>query len=128
MAPQVGTPSERRRARRVRPGPLRVRLFRSEGTLIDISETGALVRLPRREAVALRPITLTVEWHENTVLLRVRVVRSTSHRIELPTAVLTRAEHHVAIEFVDLASPAAATLRRLIDRTGDSAAGQNANQ
>jgi hypothetical protein len=92
---------------------LRIRLQRSEGTLIDISQLGALVRLP----IAHTPdkhVTLHLEWNDETVQFRARIVRSTPHRVKLPTAVLARTEHHVGLEFRDLSQDSAAALRRLI--------------
>ena len=107
--------SERRRAVRVRPGPLRVRLHRTcEGILVDISETGALVQVPSSQA-AQKHVTLQVEWHDVMVPLRARVIRSLPHRVQLATATLARAEYQVALEFSDI-SPAEATFLKMMVR------------
>lgn len=108
----TGSPPARRRAERVRPGPLRVRLHRAcEGFLINLSETGALVQLPVAQAPQ-KLVTLQVEWGEVTLRLRARVVRSSPQRVELPTATLVRSEYQVAVEFSD--GEAAAAVRPII--------------
>lgn len=118
---EPGSPSgvphgrERRQAERVRPGPLRVRLHRlSAGTLIDVSELGALVWLPTAQTPD-KPITLQLEWKDDTVLLRGRVVRSAPHRLQSRDAVLGRTEHQVAVEFRELSEEALATVKRIIN-------------
>jgi hypothetical protein len=84
-----------------------------DGSLVDISELGGLVRLPTAQ-LPEKDITLYLEWNDETVELRARAVRSTPHRVELPTAVLARTEYHVGVEFRDLSQNAAAALRRII--------------
>jgi hypothetical protein len=107
--------SDLRRAIRVRPGPLRVRLHRTcEGILVDISETGALVQVPSSQALQ-KHVTLQVEWHDVMVPLRARVIRSLPHRVQLATATLARAEYQVALEFSDI-SPAEATFLKMMVR------------
>jgi hypothetical protein len=106
--------SERRRAVRVRPGPLRVRLHRTcEGILVDISETGALVQVPSSQSPQ-KTVTLQVEWREAMLPLRARVVRSRAHRVELATATLARAEYQVAVEFADLTPDEAVILKNIV--------------
>lgn len=101
-SPPASPARDRRRADRVRPCPLRVRLHRTcEGLLIDISERGALVRLPVVQ-VPTRQITLQLEWNGETLWLRARVVRSVPHRVQLAAAVLTRVEHDIGLEFEDV--------------------------
>ena len=105
---------ERRSAERVRPGPLRVRLHRlCQGILIDISELGALIRLPT-EQVLEKPITLQLEWKDETVPLPARVVRSTPHRVQSRNAVLARTEYDVAVEFSAPSQYAVAALERIV--------------
>ena len=104
---------ERRRAARFRPGPLRVRLHRTcEGILVDISETGALVRLPASQP-PLKPITLQIEWQDSVLPLPGRVVRSSPHQLELENATIVRPAYHVAIEFSELSENAATLLKHI---------------
>lgn len=106
--------SERRRAVRVRPGPLRVRLHRAcEGILVDISETGALVQVPSSQAPQ-KAVTVQVEWGDAVFPLRGRVVRSLPHRVELATATLARAEYQVAVEFSDVTPDEATILKSIV--------------
>lgn len=115
-SPQVPPGRDRRRVERIRLGPLRVRLHGTrEGSLIDISELGALVRLPTPQTPD-KQISLHLEWKGETVELQARVIRSTPHRVELPTAVLARTEYQVALEFSDLSQDTVTTLRRIIGK------------
>jgi len=105
---------ERRRAVRVRPGPLRVRFHRAcEGVLVDISETGALVQLPSAPSPS-REVTMQLEWQEVTVSLSARVVRTSPHKLEMPTGTLARPAYHVALQFLDLTSAAGATIKHIL--------------
>ena len=124
MMTQSDSPSDlrperdRRRAARVRPGPLRVRLHRTcEGVLVDISETGALVQVPSSLA-ADKPVTLSLESQDMLLRLPGRVVRSMPHQLELASATLARKEYKVAVEFTTLASDQIEALRRLIKTKG----------
>ncbi len=105
---------EHRRAKRVRPGPLRVRLHRTcEGILVDISESGALVQVPW----ALSPdrqVTFNLEIGDTPLQLRGRVVRSSPHRLQMAEATLSRTEYQVAVEFSDLPSDQVVALQRLL--------------
>jgi hypothetical protein len=93
-----------------------VRLHRTcEGILVDISETGALVQLPSSQPPS-RQITLHLEWQEEVLLLQARVIRSSPHRLELPTGTLARPEYHVALEFADMTTDAAAVLKNIVRR------------
>ncbi len=103
-----------RRADRVRPGLLRVRLHRTcEGVLVDISETGALVQVPCAPTVD-KPITLNLEVQDALLRLPARVVRSVPQQLQMAEATLARTEYKVALEFSDLPDDMAAALRRLI--------------
>lgn len=105
---------ERRRAERVRPGPLRIRLHRScEGILVDISETGALVQVPASMPPD-RQVTLSLESDDALLRLPGRVVRSSPQRVQLAAATLARMEYKVAVEFSDLPADQVAALRKLI--------------
>ena len=107
---------EHRRAKRVRPGPLRVRLHRTcEGILVDISESGALVQVPW----ALSPdrqVVFHLEVGDAPLQLRGRVVRSSPHKLEMAEATLARTEYQVAVQFSDLPPDQAAALQRLLKR------------
>ena len=106
---------ERRRSQRVQPGPLRVRLHRMcEGFLVDISATGALVRLPAAQPPDKR-ITLQLEWQAETVQLTARVVRSTPQQMSTASATLARTEYHVAVEFSEIPADSAPVLERLLN-------------
>jgi hypothetical protein len=106
--------SSRRRAERVRPGPLRIRLHRAlEGILVDISETGALVQVPSAMAPD-REVMLNLEAQDSVLQLRARVVRSNPHQVQLASATLARKEYQVAVEFSDLPQEQVDALRRLL--------------
>jgi hypothetical protein len=106
--------NDRRRAARVRPGPLRIRLHRTcEGILLDISETGALVQVPT-SMPADRAVTLSLESPDTLLRLPGRVVRSSPHQVELASATLARKEYKVAVEFSDIPQDQVDALRRLI--------------
>jgi hypothetical protein len=112
--------SPQRRGRRVRPGPLRVELESgSSGTLIDLSESGALLELPAPERVGSR-ISFDLHWDATPVAMLGRVVRSTpryegSWRVEWMEPI----HYHVAVEFFDLAAQCTTTLRELLRKAGE---------
>ena len=106
---------ERRRAIRVHPGPLRVRLHRTcEGFLLNISALGALVRLPSSQTPEKR-IKLHLEWDADTLELLARVVRSTPQQMATESATLARTEYQVAIEFSDIPPASASLLTQLLN-------------
>jgi hypothetical protein len=108
--------TDRRRAARVRPGPLRIRLHRTcEGILLDISETGALVQVPT-SMPADRTVTLSLESPDTMLRLPGRVVRSIPHQVELASATLARKEYQVAVEFSEIPQDQVDALRRLIKK------------
>jgi hypothetical protein len=93
---------ERRRAVRIKPGPLRVRLEgRWQGILVDISEAGALVQLPVPQTVHT-PITLEVEWEHTTLQLAGRVVRSSPSPFDTPRPARGMRDYYVAVEFLNV--------------------------
>ena len=105
---------DRRRAARVRPGPLRIRLHRTcEGILLDISETGALVQVPT-SMPAERAVTLSLEGDDMLLRLPGRVVRSLPHQVELASATLARKEYQIAVEFSEIPQDQVDALRKLI--------------
>lgn len=106
---------ERRRAARVSPEPLRVRLHRTcEGFLLNISAVGALVRLPSSQTPEKR-IKLHVEWNANIFELTARVVRSTPQQMATESATLARTEYQVAIEFSEIPPASASLLTQLLN-------------
>ena len=86
-----------------------------EGVLEDVSETGALVRVPSAQAADKR-LTLHLEAHGGVLQLRVRVVRLSPHRVQLPAATMLRTEYHVAVEFSDLGGEQLVALRQLLQQ------------
>jgi hypothetical protein len=107
---------ERRRAVRIEPGPLRVRLSgKWDGILVDISEGGALVQLPVPQTIHT-PITLDVEWEHATLQLSGRVVRSSPSPSEAQRNAAGRTDYYVAVEFEQLPDGSDATLKRLLDQ------------
>jgi hypothetical protein len=99
---------ERRRAPRARLGPLDVSLGGSNGSLIDLSVLGALVRLPLAQ-VADASATLRIDAQDGAVTLRARVVRS----------IPGEAGYAVAIEFDELSMDDLLRLSELIDAPGE---------
>lgn len=86
-------------------------MYEKDGVLIDISESGACVRVPSAQL----PDTLLafiVRWDEENILLRGRVVRSRVQRPR-PDAVPIRIEHHVGLEFYQLPPHSVDQLHRL---------------
>jgi hypothetical protein len=106
-----------RRAARLRPGPLRVDLQSGgTGTLVDLSEFGALLDLPTPNDVDSH-VSFDLHWENVPVRLHGRVVRSTP-RYEGPWRIAWTepASYHVAVEFFDLAAQCATTLRDLLQK------------
>ena len=108
--------SEQRRFRRVRPGPLRVRLHRTcEGILVDISESGALVQVPWKMTPD-RQVTVNLDIGDAPLQLHGRVVRSSPHKLQMADATLARTEYQIAVEFSELPPDQVAALQRLLKR------------
>jgi hypothetical protein len=112
-----GSPIERRRAKRLKSGPLRVVLETGpSGTLVDLNEFGARLEMTAPQEVNSR-LSFDLYWEGVTVRLQGRVVRSTPHFDD--EARLTWGEpasYHVALEFFDLASECAITLHDVVFR------------
>ncbi len=87
-------------------------MYESEGSLIDISESGALL-CQRAQQPPDTLISLILDWNDESVLLRGRVVRSVSHRVQPASGMLARMAHRVALEFVDLPAQSVSALQRL---------------
>jgi hypothetical protein len=97
----MASPQDRRRWPRVTPGPLKVALHEQDGVLVDISQSGACVRVAFPQ-VSDTVTAFIVKWEED-ILLRGRVVRSW----------VDRTQHRVGIEFVSLPVRSASQLQRL---------------
>ena len=112
---EQGVPIERRRANRVKSGPLPVALETgASGTLVDLNEFGACIELPAPQDVNSR-VSFELKWEGVTVRLQGRVVRSTPYFDE--EARLTWGEpasYHVALEFFDLAAECAIKLHDVV--------------
>jgi CheY-like chemotaxis protein len=109
-----GPVADRTHCRNLRVGtaPLQVRVGQAVGVLLNISATGALVRMP--DALALTsewPMAIEVE--SEPVELRVCVVRS--HALSVPTSNKTEArpEHAVALVFTELSAKTETALKEL---------------
>jgi CheY-like chemotaxis protein len=101
-----------RRSPRVATGPLRVRIGGAIGLLVNVSATGALVRVPE----ALAPESewpALIEIEPEPVELRARVVRSHPLSIPLPGATARRPEYAVALAFTELPPRTKAALETL---------------
>ena len=97
-------------SKRVNPGPLRVSLNGLwQGTLLDISEHGALVWLLTE--LTEKQVTLQIEWKGETVPLPSRIVRSRPHRVQ------SRTEYDVAFEFLILAPDAVTVLKHIVQNS-----------
>ena len=104
---------ERRRAQRIRPGPLRVRLSPSgTGALVDISTSGALVRVETTVSIG-SDVTLDLEWEATTIRVQGRVVRSLRASVGARTAWTDATAYDVAIQFGEVSADAFAVLQRL---------------
>jgi hypothetical protein len=72
-------------------------MYEQNGLLVNISESGACVRL-RAQQPSDAVLAFIVRWDQENILLRGRVVRSTMHRSGRD-AVIARVEHDVGVEF-----------------------------
>jgi hypothetical protein len=105
---------DRRRAKRVQPGPLAVALYGQDGVLLDVSETGALFKTDLARPYT-DSLTFALQWGKESLSLRGRVVRAaTQHLPPAPDSALPRVEHHVAVEFQEVPAQTIAQLRRLV--------------
>jgi hypothetical protein len=105
---------DRRRSKRVRPGSLTVAMYEHDGTLLDVSETGALIRTNSAQAEN-DLMAFVLRWKDESILLRGRVVRTVQHRTSTATeSGLRRTEHHVGVEFHRLPPHSILQLQRLV--------------
>jgi hypothetical protein len=85
-------------ARAVRINTHRVRLNRTDGVLLNLSTTGALVRVPTRLAVD-SDVSFGIHADDRPVNLRGRVVRCTETPVHLPGATWRHTEFDTAVVF-----------------------------
>ena len=97
---------------RVETAPLQVRIGRAIGLLVNISATGALVRMPESLAPDSEWPTL-IETEPGPVELRARVVRSHALSIPLPGTTPGGPEYAVALVFTELPPRTKAALKTL---------------
>ena len=110
----VGRDQNRRRSERFRfVLPVRVNVT-GPGILIDLSETGALLRLPRAQEPQ-KQVTVAIEGQPSVQPLPARVVRCTKVSVETETATLARTEYEVAVEFLGAGQQTAARIRLIIE-------------
>lgn len=109
----VPTDHNRRTAERIRFA-IRVRVnVTCEGMLVDLSQSGALLRVPRAQEPQ-RQVTVAIEA-EPPLHLAARVVRCTPVSVETESATLARSEYEVAVEFLDVGRNTAEQVRRIIE-------------
>jgi hypothetical protein len=119
MKPAAGTAAppegiERRRAGRFRPGPLRVQLAGGPGgTLVDLSEFGALLILPGACDVGSF-VSFDLHLEDGDVRLHGRVVRcSPSYEEAWRLEWVEPSSYKVAVDFFDLDEQCLTTLQEL---------------
>lgn len=97
----LGGNSAQRRPVRVATPPVLVRIAGTQGRLVNVSATGALVQI-QRDLERHRVWPLMIEAEPEPVELHVRVIRSRAVSIELPDATWRRQEFAVALAFTVL--------------------------
>jgi len=100
------------RSPRVATAPLQVSIGGAIGLLVNISATGALVRMPEALAPQTEWPTL-IETEPEPVELRVRVIRSHALSIPLPGTTPRGSEYAVALAFTELPPKTRAALKTL---------------
>ena len=86
------------------------------GALVDISTTGALVRVDASVSINT-DVTLDLEWEETAIQLRGRVVRTMRAPIGARTIWAEATAYDVGIQFVEVSRDALAVLQRLTGRS-----------
>ena len=106
------------RSARVATAPLQVHVAGSPGRLVNVSASGALVRV--RQGLTLdRDSPMQIDVDPEPVELRVRVVRSHAVSIPLPGSAWQDQEYSVALAFTEISPPAKKALKTLCgDRFG----------
>ena len=112
-----------RRAKRVRPGPLKVDVHAGpSGTLLDLSELGALLDLPAPHDVD-SCASFDLHSDDGVVSLHGRIVRCTPRYDRLWRVAWVDPEpvsYHVAVEFFDAAEQSATTLLGILAKASHS--------
>lgn len=112
--------SDRRRTGRTACEPIRVRVnVYRHGTLVDLSQGGALVHLQSEPPPVAAQVTLAIEWTQRTLYLPARVVRSIPRGAESGSAP-GHTEYEVALEFLTLGANDATSLEGLIKSQVDT--------
>jgi hypothetical protein len=125
-AEEIATPpegiSERRRAGRFRPGPLRVQLVGgANGTLVDLSEFGALLILPGAHDVGSL-VSFDLHLEDGDVRLHGRIVRcSPSYEEAWRLEWVEPSSYKVAVDFFDVDAQCLTTLQDLFLKAKASA-------
>jgi hypothetical protein len=91
-------------------------MHEQDGVLVDISESGACVRVTFG-CVSEAVTAFILKW-ENDIVLRGRVVRSWVHRDRPDDAAPARTQHRIGVEFASLAPQAVGQLQQLIVAAG----------
>jgi hypothetical protein len=113
----MASEQDRRRAKRVTPGRLKVALYEQDGELVDISASGACIGLTLAQ-VSGAVTAFILKW-EDGILLRGRVVRSwVHHRHPLDAAASPRVQHRIGVEFVGLPPQSVGQLQQLLLAAG----------
>lgn len=90
-------------------------MYARDGELIDISDSGAAIRaqFPQSSGEFL---AFVLRWNEESILLRGRVVRTSTHRaMPMHDSGIAKIEHHIGVEFVGLPPHSVDQLRRLTE-------------
>ena len=111
-AQALGGNSAQRRSVRVATPPLWVRIAGSQGRLVNVSASGALIQI-QRDLSSPQVWPLIIEHDTGPVELHVRVVRSRPVSIQLPHAAWRRQEFAVAVAFTVLHDRGRALLQKL---------------
>ena len=105
----------RRRSERIAFAcPVRLNMS-TRGILIDLSEGGALLRVPSRQE-ADRQVTVTIEEGEGTIHAQARILRSTPVPVETESATLARQEYQVAVQFLEFSQQASNAIRQIVSK------------
>jgi two-component system, cell cycle response regulator CpdR len=112
LAGDVSTRKAQPRSARVATAPLQVQIAGTPGRLVNVSATGALVRV--QQGLALdHDSPMQIDVDPEPVELRVRVVRSHSVSIPVPESAWQHQEYAVALAFTDIPSTAKRALKTL---------------